>query len=128
VDLLVRPIFHRTEDHVRAHIFLCILAYYVEWHMREAWAPLLFQDEELSQQRKQRDPVAPAQSSPSARRKKSTRQSSEGLPLHSFKTLLAELARRCRNTCRVNTDPPSTFTTITDPTPRQARALQLLGL
>jgi transposase len=128
VDLLVRPIFHRTEDHVRAHIFLCMLAYYVEWHMREAWAPLLFHDEELREQRSQRDPVAPAQPSPSARRKKSTRHSSEGLPLHSFKTLLAELASRCRNTCRVNTDPPSTFTTITDPTPRQARALQLLGL
>jgi len=128
VDLLVRPIFHRTEDHVRAHIFLCMLAYYVEWHMREAWAPLLFHDEELREQRSQRDPVAPAQPSPSARRKKSTRRSSEGVPLHSFKTLLAELASRCRNTCRVNTDPPSTFTTITDPTPRQARALQLLGL
>jgi len=128
VDLLVRPIFHRTEDHVRAHIFLCMLAYYVEWHMREAWAPLLFHDEELREQRSQRDPVAPAQPSPSARRKKSTRRSSEGVPLHSFKTLLAELASRCRNTCRVNTDPPSTFTTITDPTPRQAQALQLLGL
>jgi len=128
VDLLVRPIFHRTEDHVRAHIFLCMLAYYIEWHLREAWAPLLFQDEELREQRSQRDPVAPAQPSPSARRKKATRRSSEGLSLHSFKTLLAELARRCRNTCRVNTDPPSTFTTITDPTPRQARALQLLRL
>ncbi|MGH9668974.1 MAG: IS1634 family transposase [Terriglobales bacterium] len=128
VDLLVRPIFHRTEDHVRAHIFLCMLAYYVEWHMREAWAPLLFQDEELSRQRPQRDPVAPAQPSPSARRKKSTRQSSEGLALHSFKTLLTELARRCRNTCRVKTDPHSSFTMVTDSTPLQARALQLLGL
>jgi len=128
VDLLVRPIFHRTEDHVRAHVFLCMLAYYVEWHMREAWAPLLFQDEELSQQRKQRDPVAPAQPSPSARRKKATRRSSEGLPLHSFKTLLAELAKRCRNTCRVKTDPASRFTMVTDPNPLQARALQLLGL
>jgi transposase/ribosomal protein L35 len=128
VDLLVRPIFHRTDDHVRAHVFLCMLAYYVEWHMREAWAPLLFQDEELSQQRKQRDPVAPAQPSPSARRKKATRRSSEGLPLHSFKTLLAELAKRCRNTCRVKTDPASRFTMITDPNPLQARALQLLGL
>jgi transposase len=128
VDLLVRPIFHRTEDHVRAHVFLCMLAYYVEWYMREAWAPLLFQDEELSQQRKQRDPVAPAQPSPSARRKKSTRHSSEGLPLHSFKTMLAELARRCRNTCRLKTGPASSFTMVTDPTPLQVRALQLLGL
>ena len=128
VDLLVRPIFHRTEDHVRAHVFLCTLAYYVEWHMREAWAPLLFQDEELSQQRKQRDPVAPARPSPSARRKKATRRSSEGLPLHSFKTLLAELAKRCRNTCRVKADPASRFTMVSDPNPIQARALQLLGL
>jgi transposase len=128
VDLLVRPIWLRTEDHVRAHVFLCMLAYYVEWHMREAWAPLLFQDEELTQQRQQRDPVAPAQPSPSARRKKSTRRSSQALPLHSFKTLLAELARRCRNTCRVKSDPASSFTTLTDPTPLQAQALQLLGL
>ena len=128
VDLLVRPIFHRTEDHVRAHIFLCMLAYYVEWHMREAWAPLLFQDEELGKDRKQRDPVAPAQPSPSVRRKKATRRSSEGLPLHSFKTLIAELARRCRNTCRTKSDPPTSFTMLTDPTPLQARALELLGL
>jgi len=128
VDLLVRPIFLRTEDHVIAHVFLCMLAYYVEWHMREAWAPLLFEDEELPQQRQQRDPVAPAQPSPSARRKKATRLSSDGLPLHSFKTLLAELAKRCRNTCRVRTDPASRFTTLTEPSPLQARALQLLGL
>lgn len=128
VDLLVRPIFLRIEDHVRAHVFLCMLAYYVEWHMREAWAPLLFEDEELPQQRQQRDPVAPAQPSPSARRKKATRLTSDGLPLHSFKTLLAELAKRCRNTCRVKTDPASRFTTLTDPSPLQARALQLLGL
>jgi transposase len=128
VDLLVRPIFHHTEDHVRAHVFLCMLAYYVEWHMREAWAPLLFQDEELSHQRTRRDPVAPAQPSPSARRKKSARPSSETLPPHSFKTLLAELARRCRNTCRLKNDTPSSFTMVTDPTPLQARALQLLGL
>jgi ribosomal protein L35 len=128
VDLLVRPIFHRTEDHVRAHVFLCMLAYYLEWHMREAWAPLLFQDEELAQQRQQRDAVAPAQPSPSVHRKKSTRRSSEGLPLHSFKTLLAELAKRCRNTCRVKTDPTSRFTTLTDLSPLQARALQLLEL
>jgi hypothetical protein len=104
-----------------------MLAYYVEWHMREAWAPLLFQDEELGQQRKQRDPVAPAQPSPSARRKKSARQSFDGHPLHSFKTLLAELAKRCRNTCRVKTQKATSITMLSDPTPLQARALQLLG-
>ncbi len=124
----MRPIFLRTEDHVIAHVFLCMLAYYVEWHMREAWVPLLFQDEELPQQRRQRDPVAPAQPSLSARRKKATRLSSDGLPLHSFKTLLAELAKRCRNTCRVKIDPAGHFTTLTNPSHLQARALQLLGL
>jgi transposase len=128
VDLLVRPIFHRTEDHVRAHIFLCMLAYYVEWHLREAWASLLFQDEELNQERQQRDPVAPAQPSPSVRLKKATRRSAEGLPLQSFKTLLVELARRCRNTCRTKSDPATSFTMLTDPTPLQARALELLAL
>jgi transposase len=128
VDLLVRPIFHRTEDHVRAHVLLCMLAYYVEWHMREAWAPLLFQEEQLDQQRQQRDPVAPAQPSPSARHKKSTRRTSEGSPVHSFKTLLAELALRCRNTCHVKSDPASRFTMLTEPSPLQARALQLLGV
>ena len=128
VDLLVRPIFHRTEDHVRAHVLLCMLAYYVEWHMREAWAPLLFQEEQLDRQRQQRDPVAPAQPSPSARHKKSTRRTSEGSPVHSFKTLLAELALRCRNTCHVKSDPPSRFTMLTDPSPLQAQALQLLGV
>jgi transposase len=127
VDLLVRPIFHRTEDHVRAHVFLCMLAYYVEWHMREAWAPLLFEDEELTQQRQERDPVAPAQPSPAARRKKSTRQSSDGLPLHSFHTLLVELAKRCRNTCRVKTPVATSITMLTNPNPIQTRALQLLG-
>ena len=128
VDLLVRPIFHRTEDHVRAHVLLCMLAYHVEWHMREAWAPLLFQEEQLDRQRQQRDPVAPAQPSPAARHKKSTRRTSEGSPIHSFKTLLAELALRCRNTCHVKSDPASRFTMLTDPSPLQARALQLLGV
>ncbi len=113
---------------MRAHVLLCMLAYYVEWHMREAWAPLLFQEEQLDLQRQQRDPVAPAQPSPSARHKKSTRRISEGSPIHSFKTLLAELALRCRNTCHVKSDPASRFTMVTDPNPLQARALQLLGV
>jgi transposase len=128
VDVLVRPIFHRTEDHVRAHVLLCMLAYYVEWHMREAWAPLLFQEEQLDRLRQQRDPIAPAQPSPSARHKKAARRTSDGSPVHSFKTLLAELALRCRNTCHVKSDPASRFTMLTDPSPLQARALQLLGV
>jgi hypothetical protein len=128
VDLLVRPIHHRSEDHVRAHVFLCMLAYYVEWHMREALAPLLFHDEELNTDRAQRDPVAPAKPSPSARAKKATRMSDDGLPLHSFQTLLAEMALRCRNTARLVSDPGRTFQIVTEPSPLQARAFALLGL
>lgn len=129
VDLRIRPIFHRTEDHVRAHIFLCMLAYYVEWHMRKALAPLLFQDEELSQDRMRRDPVAPAAASASAKAKKANRVNADGVPVHSFETLLRELATRCRNTCRIPGDPNSTtFQQLTEPTPLQAHAFQLLGL
>jgi len=128
VDLLVRPIHHHTEDHVRAHVFLCMLAYYVEWHMREALAPLLFHDEELKTDRARRDPVAPATPSQSVRTKKATRTTEDGLPVHSFQTLLAELATRCRNTNRLKSDASRTFQTVTEPTPLQARAFELLGL
>jgi Transposase DDE domain len=128
VDLLVRPIHHRTEDHVRAHVFLCMLAYYVEWHMREALAPLLFHDEELKTDRARRDPVAPATPSQSVRTKKATRTAEDGLPLHSFLTLLAELATRCRDTARLKSDPSRTFQIVTEPTLLQARAFELLGL
>src|SRR4051795_5971180 len=70
IDLLVRPIHHRTAERVRAHILLCLLAYYVEWHLRRAWGPMLFEDEELAADRQRRDPVLPARASESARRKK----------------------------------------------------------
>jgi len=99
IDLRVRPIFHRTPDHVRAHIFLCLLAYYVEWHMRQKLAPLLFDDETLAEDRRHRDPVTPAESSAAARRKKRVHQTADGLPIHSFSTLLTALGTRCRNTC-----------------------------
>jgi len=128
VDLLVRPIHHRTEDHVRAHVFLCMLAYYVEWHMRQALAPLLFHDQELDVDRARRDPVAPAQPSESVRRKKNTRVSDDGLPLHSFQTLLAELATRCRNTAHLKAARERTLQLVTEFSPLQARAFQLLGL
>jgi len=129
IDLLVRPIWHRTEDHVRAHIFLCMLAYYVEWHMRKALAPLLFDDEELDGNRKKRDPVKPAQPSASAKKKKNLRFTSDGLVVQSFDTLLMELGTRCRNRCRVKTDPKSpTFYQLTEKSPLQERAFQLLGL
>jgi transposase len=128
IDLLVRPIRHRREDRVPAHIFLCLLAYYVEWHMRRAWAPLLFEDEELPDQRRQRDPILPATPSPSAKRKKATHQTAEGFPVHSFQTLMAELASRARVTYRLQADPSSpTFQQVPEPTAPQAKAYQLLA-
>jgi len=101
IDLLVRPIRHRTEERVPAHIFLCLLAYYVEWHLRRAWAPLLFEDEERREERKRRDPILPAEPSASAAAKKRSRQTVDGLPVHSFPTLLAELATRARVTYEI---------------------------
>jgi transposase len=129
VDLRIRPIFHRTPDHVRAHIFLCLLAYYVEWHMRRALAPLLFDDEQLPADRLTRDAVAPAKPSAAATKKKRTRKTDDGLPVHDFHTLLAALGTRCRNTCQANADRSgTTFQLLTAPSPLQTRALQLLGL
>jgi transposase len=136
LDLMIRPIHLRTEDHVRAHIFLCMLAYYVEWHLRKALAPLLFDDEELDEARRGRDPVKPAQPSASAQRKKQTRETADGLPVQSFRTLLAELGTRCRNTCRMKSALPDgrpdrtspTFDCLTEPTALQARALELVEM
>ena len=126
-DLHIRPIFHRTDPRVRAHIFLCLLAYYVEWHLRRAWAPLLFADEELEGERATRDPLRPAEPSASARRKKSLRRTEDGLPVHSFRSLLNDLSTLSRNTCRFREHPdtPNLFL-LTDPTPLQSKALQLL--
>lgn len=95
-DLQVRPIRHRVEERVRAHIFVCLLAYYVEWHLRRAWASLLFEDEDLPGERARRDPVAPAQATASASRKKQIRLTPEGFAVHSFKTLLVHLATRTK--------------------------------
>ncbi len=129
IDLLVRPIWHRAPDHVSAHIFLCMLAYYVEWHMRKALRPLLFDDEELPARRQTRDPVRPAQASLSARTKKARKMTPDGLPVQSFSTLLAELGTRCRNRCRMASDPDApAFTLMAEPTPLQRRAMELLGL
>ena len=127
IDLLVRPIRHRLEDRVRAHIFLCMLSYYVEWHMLEAWRPLLFADEDKKAKAK-RDPVAPAKRSDEALRKAATHTLDDGTPAHSFRTLLKELACIVRNIChRVGADPSEpTFLMTTTPNPRQARALALL--
>jgi hypothetical protein len=127
----VRPIRHRQEHRVRAHIFICMLAYYVEWHMRRALAPLLFDDEEAGAQRALRDPVAPARASASAKKKKSTRQTPEGLPVQSFKTLLAHLGTRTRNRCRfraVAFKGQSNVDQLTKLTPLQEKAYALLNI
>jgi len=129
LDLRVRPIRHRTVDHVRAHIFLCTLAYYVEWHMRKALAPVLFQDEELDTARWTRDPVAKAEPSQSAKRKKATRMTPDGWPVQSFQTLIKNLGTRCRNRCRAGNDKAHiTFHQITKPTLFQTHVFGLLGL
>lgn len=129
LDLRVRPIHHRVDPRVRAHLFLCLLAYYVEWHMRQALAPLLYADEELEQERQERDPVKPAQPSASAQAKKSTHQTENGLPTHSFGSLLAHLATRVRNTHQLVSDSSgATFQQVTEPDAVQAEALRLLSL
>jgi hypothetical protein len=129
IDVLVRPIRHRTETRVPAHIFLCVLAYYVEWHMRRALAPMLFEDDDLPAARPRRDPVLPAQPTASAKAKKATHTMPDGLPVHSFESLIAELASRARNTYRLKSDESKlTFTQLPAPTPIQRRAYELLGL
>ena len=127
VDLKVRPIHHRTADRVRAHILLCMLAYYVEWHMREAWRELMFAD--IDQAAKvTRDPVAPAQRSPAALDKVASRVVDDGTPVHSFATLMAELGSIVRNTCRTPAAGPQapTFDVVTTPNPTQRHALDLI--
>jgi len=129
IDLLVRPIRHRTEAHVRAHIFVCLLAYYIQWHLKRAWASLLYEDEQLAADRATRDPVAPAKPSASAKRKKATHRTADDVPVHSFGTLVAELATRCRHTCVPASGlAEATFTKLTDATPLQTKAFRLLGL
>jgi len=128
IDLRVRPIRHRSEAHVRAHIFLCMLAYYVEWHLRKSLSGVLFQDDELDAVRWLRDPVAKAQASASVRKKKSTKKTSDGWPLHSLHTLLGELATRCKNTCRTGEGKNTIcFEQLTDPSPFQQYVFGLLG-
>jgi hypothetical protein len=127
VDLEVRPIHHHLADRVRAHIFLCMLAYYVEWHMREAWRPILFADEDLAAKAK-RDPVAPAKRSEAAEAKAATKTLDDGSPVHSFRTALADLCTIVRNTCRTPGAPNApTFAIVTTPTPVQQRAMDLIA-
>ena len=127
VDLEVRPIHHHLADRVRAHIFLCMLAYYVEWHMREAWRPLLFAEEDLAA-KATRDPVAPAKRSAAAEEKVATRTLDDGSPVHSFRTALEDLSTIVRNTCRTpGAQNALTFAIVTTPTPAQQRAIDLIA-
>ena len=128
MDLKVRPIHHRLADRVRAHIFLCMLAEYVAWHLREAWQPLLFADEDQAA-KAQRDPIRPARRSAAAEAKVASRLNDNGQPLHSFQTLLGELACIVRNTCRTpgSSDHQPTFEINTTPSPLQQRALDLVS-
>ena len=125
-DLAIRPIRHWTEDRVRSHVFLCMLAYYVAWHLERAWAPLLFRDEaplDLP------DPVAPAERSDAALAKARSHELADGTPAHSFRTLLTELGNLTRNlVVPAGAPDEAAFVITATPTPLQARAFALLGL
>jgi len=127
LDLRIRPIHHRLADRVRAHILLCVLAYYIEWHMKQAWRELLFADEDQAA-KATRDPVAPAQRSADADRKAARKSLGDGTPVHSFSTLLDELSTIVRNTCHATpaAQEPAVFDAVTKANPKQQRALELL--
>ena len=129
VDLQVRPVYHWLADRVRAHVLLCMLAYYLEWHMRQGLAPMLFEDaDKQAADALRTSVVAPAQRSPTAVQKQTTKLSPDGLPVHSFQTLLADLATIAQNTIVTAITPKYPLTMVTRPTPTQHKAFQLLGL
>jgi hypothetical protein len=129
VDLEIRPIHHRLSDRVRAHVLLCMLAYYLEWHMRQALAPILFDDHQRAEPAAARSSiVAPAQRSKAAQRKAATKRTDDGLPVHSFRSLLAELATFSRNTMAMAAAPHDTFLLYPQQTPTQLRAFELLAV
>jgi hypothetical protein len=129
VDLHVRPIHHRLPERVRTHIFLCMLAYYVEWHMRQRLASILFDDDDKQQAQAARSSiVAPATRSSSAKRKAQTRLTADGLKVHSFQTLLGDLATIAKNKIQPNDKASAAFDMLTRPTPLQQRAFELLGV
>jgi hypothetical protein len=129
VDLHVRPIHHWLEDRVRAHVFLCMLAYYVEWNLRAKLAPMLYDDDDKATAEALRDsPVAKAQRSPSALAKSATGRAADGVPVHSFQSLMADLATLARNTIVTAIAPDRPFIILTRPTPIQQKAFDLLGI
>jgi hypothetical protein len=129
VDLHVRPVYHRLADRVRAHVFLCMLAYYLEWHMRQRLAPMLFDDTDKEAAEALRTSVvAQAQRSPAAVQKQTTGRTPDGLPVHSFQSLLADLATVARNTVTTAITPNYPLCVVTRPTNIQQKAFQLLGV
>ncbi len=122
VDLKARPIFHRRDRRVRAHVFVCMLAYYVEWHMRQACAPMLFDD------RQRTSPVAKARRLAAADGKAESGGAADGPPVHSFRALLGDLATLTRNTLATKGGNPVTFTAYAAPTAVQKKAFELLGV
>jgi len=129
VDLNVRPVFHYSEQRVRAHVFLCMLAYYVQWHMRARLKPMLFDDEDLDEASATRaSSVAKAVRSDHAKAKDASKMADDGLPLHSFRTLLKDLATLTYNIARTGANPLAQIVITSRPTPIQAKAFELLGL
>jgi hypothetical protein len=127
VDLEVRPVYHWNENRVRAHVFLCLLAYHLEWHMRQALASILFDDHDRTAAQAQRhSPVSKARVSPAAQRKAASKRTDDGHPVHSFRTLLTDLATITRNTVRFGTDLHATV--LATPTPFQTHVFDLLGI
>jgi hypothetical protein len=129
VDIEVRPIHHRLSHRVRAHVLLCMLAYYLEWHMRQALKPILFDDHDKTGADAARASiVAKAKRSKAAERKAATQRTDDGLPVHSFRSLLGDLATVTQNTMAMVGQPDATFVLYPKLTPIQARALNLLGV
>jgi hypothetical protein len=129
VDLQVRPVHHWLADRVRAHVFLCMLAFYLEWHMRQHLAPMLFDDTDHETAEALRNSVvARAQRSPAAVTKQTTGLTPDGLPVHSFRSLLADLATLARNVITTAITPDYPLTVVTRPTPVQQKAFDLLGV
>ena len=129
VDLMVRPIHHRLADRVRAHVFLCMLAYYVEWHMRQDLTPILFDDDDKKAAKAKRtSPVAQAQRSDRAHRKAQTKRTDDDRPVHSFRTLLEDLATLAKNRVRFLGSDATTTEMLTTPTPHQQHVFELLNV
>jgi transposase len=129
VDLKVRPIYHWKDDRIKSHVFLCMLAYYVEWHLRTALAELLFDDHQRDQAEASRaSVVSPAPRSEAAQRKEHARRTSDGFPVQSFQCLLHDLATLCKNRVRWESTPELEFERLTLPTPLQQRIFELLDL